>query len=54
VRARLYILATGLLLTNEARPRGLGNGNALVGDYFMERLTARGGVFIPTDPNLAQ
>jgi choline dehydrogenase-like flavoprotein len=61
VRAQLFILATGgienarmLLLTNEARPDGLGNGNGLVGRYFMERLTARGGVLIPTDPNLAK
>ena len=61
VRARLFILATGgienarmLLLTNEARPAGLGNGNDLLGRHFMERLTARGGVLIPTDPNLAR
>jgi len=59
VLARLYILATGgienarmLLLTNEARPHGLGNGNDLVGRYFMERLSARGGVLIPTDRDL--
>jgi choline dehydrogenase-like flavoprotein len=61
VHARLFILATGgienarmLLLTNEARPDGLGNGNGLVGRYFMERLSARGGVLIPTDPELAR
>jgi choline dehydrogenase-like flavoprotein len=60
VRARVFVLATGgienarmLLLTNEARPRGLGNGNDLVGRYFMERLSARGGVLIPDDPKLA-
>jgi choline dehydrogenase-like flavoprotein len=59
VGARLFILATGgienartLLLTNEARPGGLGNGNGLVGRYFMERLSARGGVLMPTDPDL--
>ena len=39
---------------NEARPAGLGNGNGLVGGYFMEHLTARGGVLMPTDPNLAR
>jgi choline dehydrogenase-like flavoprotein len=61
VGARLYILATGgienariLLLTNDARPAGLGNGNGLVGRYFMERLSARGGVLMPTDPDLAR
>jgi choline dehydrogenase-like flavoprotein len=60
VAARLFILATGgienariLLLTNQARPGGLGNGNDLVGRYFMERLTARGGVLLPSDPELA-
>jgi choline dehydrogenase-like flavoprotein len=59
--ARLFILATGgienarmLLLTNEARPTGLGNGNGLVGRYFMERLSARGGVLVPTDPDLTR
>jgi choline dehydrogenase-like flavoprotein len=59
VAARQFILATGgienariLLLANQARPRGLGNGNGLVGRYFMERLTARGGVLVPTDPDL--
>jgi choline dehydrogenase-like flavoprotein len=59
VGARLFVLATGgienariLLLTNDARPSGLGNGNGLVGRYFMERLTSRGGVLTPTDPNL--
>ena len=61
VGARLFILATGgienarmLLLTNDARPAGLGNGNGLVGRYFMERLSARGGVLMPTDPDLAR
>jgi len=61
VRASLFILATGgienarmLLLTNEARPAGLGNGHDLVGRHFMERLTARGGVLIPADANLAK
>jgi choline dehydrogenase-like flavoprotein len=59
VRARLFILATGgienariLLLSNEARSGGLGNGNGLVGRYFMERLSARGGVLMPTDRDL--
>jgi choline dehydrogenase-like flavoprotein len=59
VLARRYVLATGgienariLLLTNEARPRGLGNGNDLVGRYFMERLSARGGVLVPTDGDI--
>jgi len=61
VNAQIFILATGgienarvLLLTNEARPDGLGNGNGLVGRYFMERLSARGGVLMPTDPDLAR
>jgi choline dehydrogenase-like flavoprotein len=61
VGARLFVLATGgienartLLLTNEARPGGLGNGNGLVGRYFMERLSARGGVLMPSSPDLAR
>jgi choline dehydrogenase-like flavoprotein len=61
VRARLFILATGgienariLLLSDEGSTGGLGNGSGLVGRYFMERLTARGGVLIPTDASLAE
>jgi choline dehydrogenase-like flavoprotein len=61
VGARLFVLAAGgienariLLLTDEARPDGLGNGNGIVGRYFMERLSARGGVLIPSDPGLTR
>lgn len=57
VRARLVVLACGgldnprLLLANRDRwPAGLGNANDLVGRFFMERLTARGAVFLPSGP----
>ncbi len=43
VRARMYVLAAGgienarlLLASNKAQPSGLGNGNDLVGRYFMD------------------
>lgn len=45
IAARLFILATGgienarlLLMANRVQPVGLGNGNDLVGRYFMEHL----------------
>jgi len=59
VAARAFVLATGgienarmLLLANETKPGGLGNDHDLVGRYFMEKLSARGGVFVPSDPSL--
>src|SRR5262249_28342023 len=59
VAARAFVLATGgienarmLLLANEKKPGGLGNDHDLVGRYFMEKLSARGGVFVPSDPSL--
>ena len=60
VRARRYVLAAGgienprlLLLSRSAdRPQGLGNARDLVGRHFMERLTARAGVIVPSGPAL--
>ena len=50
VKARHYVLAAGgienarlLLASNDVQPHGLGNGNDLVGRYFMEHPHARGG-----------
>ncbi len=61
VRARIYVLASGgienprlLLLSNRVHTRGLGNGNDLVGRYFMEHLAARSGVIVPTSPALLE
>ena len=53
MRARVYVLAAGgienarLLLTSDrVQPAGVGNGNDLVGRYFMEHLTVPGAVFL--------
>ena len=58
VRPQLCILATGgienarlLLASNSVQTPGLGNGNDLVGRYFMEHVTAPGDVaVIAIDP----
>jgi len=54
VKARLYVLAAGgienarlLLLSRRSQPAGLGNGEDLVGRFFMERLTGRIGFIAP-------
>lgn len=54
VKARLYVLAAGgidnarlLLLSRRSQPAGLGNGEGLVGRFFMERLTGRTGFIAP-------
>lgn len=61
VKARAYVLAAGgienarlLLLSNKTRTAGLGNTNDLVGRFFMERLSIRSGVIVPTDSGLLQ
>jgi choline dehydrogenase-like flavoprotein len=61
VRARVTVLAAGgienprlLLLSNGTHPAGLGNGNDLVGRFFMEHITVRSGVVLPTDPAVLQ
>ena len=59
VRARVTVLAAGgienprlLLLSNATEPGGLGNWHDLVGRFFMEHLSVRSGVVIPTGPAL--
>ena len=54
VKARVYVLAAGgienarvLLLSRRSQPAGLGNGEDLVGRFFMERLTGRIGFIAP-------
>jgi choline dehydrogenase-like flavoprotein len=61
VKARAYVLAAGgienarlLLLSSKTRTAGLGNTNDLVGRFFMERLSIRSGVIVPTDSDLLQ
>jgi choline dehydrogenase-like flavoprotein len=61
VKARAYVLAAGgienarlLLLSSKTRTAGLGNTNDLVGRFFMERLSIRSGVIVPTDSGLLQ
>jgi choline dehydrogenase-like flavoprotein len=51
VSARFFVLATGgienarmLLLSRDVETRGLGNGNDLVGRYFMEHISYRSGI----------
>lgn len=57
IRARRYVLATGgvenvrlLLLSDRVQRGGLGNGNGLVGRFFMEHLTQASGHLLPLDP----
>jgi choline dehydrogenase-like flavoprotein len=59
VRARLVVLAAGgienprlLLLSRRVHRRGLGNDHDLVGRFFAERLSARTGYIVPSDPQL--
>jgi choline dehydrogenase-like flavoprotein len=61
LKARAYVLAAGgienarlLLLSNKTHTAGLGNTNDLVGRFFMERLSIRSGVIVPTDSRLLQ
>lgn len=61
VQARHYVLAAGgienarlLLLGNDRRPEGIANDHGLVGRYFMERLTVRSGIWLPSDPALLE
>ena len=57
--ARRYVLAAGgvenprLLLASTGRfPAGVGNGEDLVGRYFLEHPRFIGGTFVPFDPEL--
>ena len=59
VAARLFVLAAGgienprlLLLSNQTYPEGLGNGNDLVGRFFMEHLVVNRGVLQPRSREL--
>jgi choline dehydrogenase-like flavoprotein len=59
VEARTVVLAAGgienpriLLASNRQWPRGLGNGNDLVGRFFMEHPRFVSGLLVPTDPQL--
>ncbi len=61
VRARYFVLALGgienarmLLLSRDVEAAGLGNGNDLVGRFFMEHISYRSGIIIPagTEPLL--
>jgi choline dehydrogenase-like flavoprotein len=61
LKARAYVLAAGaienarlLLVSNKTHTAGLGNANDLVGRFFMERLSVRSGVIVPTDSGLLQ
>jgi choline dehydrogenase-like flavoprotein len=54
VKARYYVLAAGgidnarlLLVSRRSQPAGLGNGEGLVGAFFMERMTGRTGFIVP-------
>lgn len=60
VRARAFVLAAGgienpriLLASNAQQPAGVGNGNDLVGRYFLEHPRFVGGVLLPLDPDLS-
>jgi choline dehydrogenase-like flavoprotein len=61
LKARAYVLAAGgienarlLLLSRKTHTAGLGNTHDLVGRFFMERLSIRSGVIVPTGPGLFQ
>jgi choline dehydrogenase-like flavoprotein len=58
VSARVFVLAAGaienarlLLVSNRRAPRGLGNGNDLVGRFFLEHPRFIGGFIAPFDPH---
>jgi len=58
-RARAYVIATGgienarlLLASNTRMPAGIGNGNDLVGRFFLEHPRFTGAVFVPFDPQI--
>ena len=58
VTAKFYVLATGgienpriLLLSNRVEKAGLGNGNGLVGRFFMDHIRVTGSKLIATDPD---
>ena len=58
VRAKAFVLATGaienarlLLVSNRQAPSGLGNGNDLVGRFFLEHPRFIGGILAPFDPH---
>ncbi len=60
VEAKAFVLATGgienprvLLASNKVQSAGLGNGNDLVGRFFMEHLLMPGAMFLPSDPNFS-
>ncbi|MDX9818384.1 MAG: GMC family oxidoreductase [Desulfococcus multivorans] len=60
VKARTYILAAGgievprlLLASNHVQKAGLGNGNDLVGRFFMEHPHLTSGAFIPADVEMS-
>jgi choline dehydrogenase-like flavoprotein len=59
VVARRFVLASGgienarqLLLSRGVHASGIGNEHDLVGRFFMERLSGRGGVLVPASPDL--
>lgn len=58
-QARAYVIATGgienarlLLASNSRLPAGIGNGNDLVGRFFLEHPRFIGAVFVPFDPEM--
>ncbi len=60
VKAKFYVLATGgienprlLLLSNRTQSAGLGNGNDLVGRFFMDHISVTGSKLIVARPELA-
>ncbi|CAN5895402.1 GMC family oxidoreductase [soil metagenome] len=60
VKPRITVLATGgienarmLLLSRDRHPNGIGNANDLVGRFFQEHLSIRGGIIEPQSPGLA-
>ncbi len=61
VKARVFVLAAGgidnarlLLVSRGSQPGGLGNGEDLVGRFFMERLTGRTGYITPAGDGLME